>query len=324
MKIRIGILGLGHIGYYHIKALDSFPEYELIAACDLNLELKEILPKNALFFKDIEQFLKADFDTVIIATPNKTHFELGCRAYEAGKNAIMEKPAGASLEEFEKMDIRFKDDPNRHIYYAFHAAKAFDVAWFKEYYFDKKNFEKLGPITSFSCNFYDPYFEQGAVKEEAGGLQNCWIDSGVNALSVLAEIMDLRNFKLVSFSKIQPENKGIFVQALAQFHFPVKDKEVSGMGVIDTNWTLGLNQKKTRLFFACSGYAVELDHTGQRVTLTSSDKKVTVLKDFNKTGERLHNHYVGVFRDYLTCRKNNKFNNSVAKIIHQKLFSVES
>lgn len=324
MTVKIGILGLGHIGYYHIKALQALPEYNLAAACDLKLEHQNLLPDPVAFYTDVNSFLAdKSLDTVIIATPNDTHYKFGCAAFESGKNVIMEKPAAESIDDFELLDRMYKNDNALHIYYAFHSAKAFDVTWFKKYYCDEVNRMTLGPITSFSCTFYDPYIVDGQLNHETKGLGSPWIDSGVNALSVLAELMDIRVFSVVSSSTTHLNVADVPVQTLVQFEFPVEGKGCAGMGSINTNWALGINQKKTYLAFAFSGSLVELDHSAQRVLLKSSDHGTIVLKDFSEAGERLYNHYIGVFKDYLACLKKNSFNNNTSRQIHDKLFLAE-
>lgn len=322
MNINIGIIGLGHIGNYHLKAIKNFSELNLVAACDYNIDYKNILPDNVRFYTDSEKFFNdSNIDTVIIGTPNKSHFNLGIDAFNSGKNVIMEKPAVSSMKEFNELDYIFQNSSNQHIYYAFHAVKALDVIWFKNYL--NENIDTFGNITSFISHFYDPYFKNGKVIEEAKGLENSWVDSAVNALSVLEELIGIKSFKLEQFYPTKIKEDIPVIQSMGQFSFPINKTPQAGMGIINTNWTLGLNHKKTILYFAQNGYVVELDHSNQKVLLTETSGDKKVLKDFSDTGERLYNHYLGVFSDYLKCVKNNKFNNISSRLIHQILFSHE-
>jgi predicted dehydrogenase len=324
MKTDIGILGLGHIGNYHVQALQYLSEFRLTAACDLNPDLCSIIPENVTFYQDYHDFLAdTSFNTVIIATPNNTHYSLGCAAFEAGKNVIMEKPATSSIQEFYNLDALFTES-NLHIYYAFHAAKAFEVTWFRNYYLNEKNRSDMGPITAFSSSFFDPYYQNGRINQRARRLDNSWIDSGVNALSVLNELMDIKTLELISSSKTRLNEQDVPIQAAVRFCFPVDGEGCAGMGIIDTNWALGLNKKKTYLAFTFSGYLIELDHSNQRVLLRSPDNNTSVLQDCSGRGDRLVNHYIGVFQDYLKCRQKNTFNNKEAREIHEKLFSADN
>lgn len=325
MTIKIGILGLGHIGYYHITALQNLSEYQLIAACDLNPELQKLLSEDVTFYTNVNEFLANEqLETVIIATPNLTHFELGCSAFKAGKNIIMEKPAAMSMEKFDILNGLFKKNSSLHIYYAFHAAKAFEVTWFKKYYLQHDNLKNLGPITSFSCTFYDPYWENGQINKKAIHLGNSWIDSGVNALSVLSEFINPDDLCVVAMSETSLSSKVQKIQALVHFDFPVLENQHSGMGIVNTNWTMGINLKKTYLYFAYSGSCIELDHSNQKILLNSGGNKKKLLYDFSESGPRLYNHYIGVFTDYSQCRRKNTFNTEIARKIHGTLFQAEN
>lgn len=318
--INIGIIGLGHIGNYHIQALSNLPELKLVAACDLNTEYINILPENVKFYTVLEDFFNdSNIDTVIIATPNKSHFNLGISAYHSGKNIIMEKPAVSSIKEFNELDGLFQNSSSQHIYYAFHAAKALDVIWFKKYLNDKKNY--FGNITSFVSHFYDHYFKNGKIIEKAKSLENSWIDSGVNALSVLEEFIGIKNLKFEKYYPTKIMDDIPVIQAIGQFSFPIDKTFQAGMGIINTNWTTGINKKQTILYFAHKGYAVELDHSNQKVILTEPAGTKKVLKDFSSSGDRLYNHYLGVFSDYIQCVKINMFNNNSSKLIHKMLFN---
>jgi predicted dehydrogenase len=320
-RIGIGIIGLGHIGRYHIRALERFTEFQPIAACDRDPRCRSLVSPGMVFYDDPDTLLGDDrIDTVIIATPNDTHFLLGMKAFEAGKNVILEKPATSSLDQFERLDGLFGAGRDIHIYYAFHAAKSLEVTHFREYYQKQTNRDLLGQITSFACHFYDPYVEGGEIKPEARALDNCWIDSGVNALSVLSEFMDLGGYRTRSVTKTYDRTRRVPVQALVQYQFPAGGSTAGGVGWIHTSWALGVNQKVTWLGFGQSGYQIRLDHTGQKIVQTGADTNEEVLKDYSSQGDRLFNHYLGVFGDYLHCRKSGRFNAGQAAVVHHLLY----
>lgn len=321
--INIGLVGLGHIGHYHIQTLAAIDQFNLVAAIDKNSELKQLLPQGVIFFDNVGDFFASDFfNTVVIATPNNTHYEYGKMAYEAGKNVIMEKPAASTMAEFDELNSSFHAGQHQHIYYAFHAAKAFEVSWFKQYLRDRDIINKLGPVTAFSCHFFDPYFSNGRLAEAARGLDNPWLDSGVNALSVLAELMSVEDLQVEDvFSSFSNAST---IQVQAQFRFPIAERSGRGLGIINTNWAGNLNHKKTLLVFGLTGHAAELNHSAQKVFLTKPDGMKALLQDFSSSGRRLYNHYIGVFKDYLACFKKGNYNQQFARRVHDKLFSVEN
>jgi predicted dehydrogenase len=319
--INVGILGLGHIGKYHIEALNNIPELSLVAACDLDPALACLVPAGVHFYRHPEELLnQTGVETVIIATPNHTHYDLADLALDHGKNIILEKPATSSMEELQALEKR-RAQSTQHIYYAFHAAKAFDVSWFTQYYNSSAVLERLGPVTGFACHFYDPYIEAGNLKAEARSLGNSWIDSGVNALSVLAEWFDLSEFVPLSATFTPFSDTLRRVQACVQYQFPVGTAKVGGLGTINTNWALGLNRKETWLSFGLSGHLVKVDHSRQHILETGPKGQVIRLQDFSTHGPRLLNHYLGVFRDYVISVRRNLFNTTQSLAIHQLLLT---
>ncbi len=321
MKIKIGILGLGHIGYYHIKALNSISEYKLCAACDHNIINKKLLPKNTTFYENTDSFFNdQSYDTVIIATPNRTHVRLACKALEDGKNVILEKPAATTIKEYSKLQKCVKNKKNQHIYYAFHAAKAPEVSWFKKQIQQDGCLNHLGPVNSFICNFYDPYYKNCTFLPESESLQDPWMDSGVNALSVLQQIIGLETFQCLHYTETIIKKNKPAIQANAQYVFGNKSTPYNGVGTINTNWALNLNLKITYLSFSESSTAIELNHSNQFIRRIDKNSN-KIIKNFSNFGERLFNHYTGVFRDYIQCLKRKRFNSKDSKLIHHHLFN---
>ena len=63
--MKIGIAGLGKMGTNHLNELRKDNEFKVVALYDLrqNAEFKEP------FYTNLDEFLKANLDIVIIATP---------------------------------------------------------------------------------------------------------------------------------------------------------------------------------------------------------------------------------------------------------------
>jgi predicted dehydrogenase len=318
--IKVGIIGLGHIGEVHIAALERSTRYETILVCDKNPLLAEITPK-VPFTTDLSEVTgHPQIDTVIVATPNHTHFEIALEVVRRGKNLIIEKPATASFEEL----ITLEESAKKHgvsVFYAFHSALALDVQWFKQ--FLKGPGAYLGEISSFQCNFYDPYIDNHKVEQHAIGLENSWRDSGVNALSVLNEFLDLDQFVPTDIYQTPFSHDEIKTsQGLVQFTFQ-NVTGAGGCGQIDTNWSLGLNKKQTRFGFSESGCTVLLNHSEQRVLIRNADGIVRKAADFASRGPRLLNHYLGVFEQYRDRLGIMEFNNLDSLKIHKLLFHSE-
>ncbi len=111
--LKIGVLGVGHLGKIHLKCIQLAPEiFELVGFYDPDdknarqaIETYQI-PR----FERIEDLLQA-VDIVDIVTPTTTHFELAALAIQAGKHIFIEKPLTRTLEEAEALLLLHEKHP---------------------------------------------------------------------------------------------------------------------------------------------------------------------------------------------------------------------
>jgi predicted dehydrogenase len=96
-KIRIGIIGCGHLGKMHLKNLkdigNEFEDIILEGIFDVNNEVTSLLSKEngVKAFKSLEEMVK-EINTAIIVTPTSTHFELAFKTLSNNINTFIEKP----------------------------------------------------------------------------------------------------------------------------------------------------------------------------------------------------------------------------------------
>lgn len=321
--LRLAIIGFGHIGRTHVAALSHTEGLELVAGCDHDASLSSVLPEAIPFYRAHTELLSAGgFDTVVVATPNRTHNSIARDVLAAGYHVIVEKPAANSLEELDALG-RLAAQRARHVYYAFHAASAYEVDALVAHLAEHR--ERYGPLTAFHSRFYDPYIDdQGRLVPHAKSLDECWSDSGVNALSVLDRLYPVDRlrpaFRRQSGRADLPPG---VLSASAGFHFPVTTSDSAGFGVIDTAWDQGLNYKATTFFFSQTGWRLEADHSAQRVTAWGPQGETVELARFD--GDRLLNHYLGLFADYRDrARLDATMNGAAARRVHGQLFQSQT
>ncbi|MCX7863377.1 MAG: Gfo/Idh/MocA family oxidoreductase [Bacteroidales bacterium] len=107
MSLKIGVIGAGHFGKYHIKALQLLPEVELVGFFDINPLVQETVSKEFQIksYPSYEAILK-DIDIVDIVTPTISHYECAIEAIKQQKHVFIEKPVTHDLESAEKL-IKF-------------------------------------------------------------------------------------------------------------------------------------------------------------------------------------------------------------------------
>ncbi|MFG2263759.1 Gfo/Idh/MocA family protein [Streptomyces sp. NPDC048720] len=103
--MRYGVLGLGAIAPYFLKAIERCPHSTLAAVCDLDPAKTESLAKDGtLAFTDYRELLAAGVcDAVIITLPNHVHAEAAIAALDAGVAVCCEKPLAVTSAEASRM-----------------------------------------------------------------------------------------------------------------------------------------------------------------------------------------------------------------------------
>ncbi len=107
-KIKVGIVGMGHIAKKHIRGYLANPEVEIYAFCDNNEEnLKNSGEEYGVtrLYKDFSEMLSAcpELDAVSVCTSNSTHAPFTIMALRAGKHVLCEKPMAMNAEECAEM-----------------------------------------------------------------------------------------------------------------------------------------------------------------------------------------------------------------------------
>lgn len=320
MKIKLGIIGLGSISYFQLKALSIMSDkFELVAACDVDqtklIELKSKKFNEISLYTSVEDILSIPYiDTVLISTPPESHYGIVKKCIAADKNILLEKPAALSLNDLDEM-ILLAQRKNVFFHIAYHAAFAVDLMWYLE---NKKMILKefqLGKLKKITCLFSDPYMYNGRIADQKRALYGSWIDSGVNALSVCERLVDLSKYKLIDCNEIK-ESQSPYLTYKATYTYSNGHCNIE----LNTSWDLGLNKKTTLLSFDNAN--IMLHHSQQKVLLLAEGKERILFSDSKY--ERLVRHYLGVFSDYAICRENKSNNICKTKIIHSLLYANEN
>lgn len=91
--IRIGVIGAGHLGKYHIECIQRIQGFSMAGFYDMNQERAAEISSTyqVKSFQTLTDLLNAT-DAVCLVTPTTTHFDLGMQCMEAGKHVFIEKP----------------------------------------------------------------------------------------------------------------------------------------------------------------------------------------------------------------------------------------
>ena len=84
-NVRIGVIGVGHLGQHHARLLASMDGVDLVGVCDINrARAEEIGTKfGTKTFGDARELL-GRVDAVTVAVPTVAHLDVGLPFLQAG------------------------------------------------------------------------------------------------------------------------------------------------------------------------------------------------------------------------------------------------
>ncbi|KUG26442.1 oxidoreductase, gfo/idh/moca family [hydrocarbon metagenome] len=109
-KIKVGVIGTGHLGKIHTKLFNEVETAELVGVYDIDESKAEAVAKefNTKAFKNLEELL-SQIDGVSIVATTSAHYELVKKAFAKNVNVLVEKPITATIEEAEEI-VKIADE----------------------------------------------------------------------------------------------------------------------------------------------------------------------------------------------------------------------
>jgi predicted dehydrogenase len=103
-NVRVGVIGVGHLGQHHARLLASMDGVELVGICDINRgRADEIGAKVAApAFTDSREFL-GRVDAVTVAVPTIAHLDVALPFLQAGVATLVEKPIAPSVADADRL-----------------------------------------------------------------------------------------------------------------------------------------------------------------------------------------------------------------------------
>ncbi len=105
-RFRVALVGCGRIAQVQCGYLRQLPQVEVVGACDLSRESREVFAARwqVPTYIDIDELLSAaQPDVVHVLTPPATHAALAIQLLEAGVHVLVEKPMALTVAEADAM-----------------------------------------------------------------------------------------------------------------------------------------------------------------------------------------------------------------------------
>jgi predicted dehydrogenase len=92
-RLRVGVVGVGHIGSSHARLYGEIPAAEFAAIYDVDLAKANATARKhrVSAAKSLDQFIDS-VDAASVATPTNTHYEIARALLLRGKHVLVEKP----------------------------------------------------------------------------------------------------------------------------------------------------------------------------------------------------------------------------------------
>ncbi|MFQ6609469.1 MAG: Gfo/Idh/MocA family protein [Fidelibacterota bacterium] len=98
--VKIGIIGVGHLGKFHLQQLKEIESAQLQGVYDLDIPLVQAISADQKIpaFTSMDELINT-CDAVSIVTPTSTHFEVASNALQNGCHVFIEKPITKTVAE---------------------------------------------------------------------------------------------------------------------------------------------------------------------------------------------------------------------------------
>jgi len=120
-KVRVGIIGCGQMGRWHLDAYAANPLVELVGFVDTSIDRAERFAREAggrAYVSHKEMLEGESLDAVSLCTVPSSHRDIAIDLLEAGVNVLCEKPLAISVRQAEEMALKAQQK-NRLLFTAF-------------------------------------------------------------------------------------------------------------------------------------------------------------------------------------------------------------
>lgn len=299
---KVALVGLGAISPFHIKGIKE-AGYQLVAVCDTNADARKACRAGKVKkYESLDKMLDAlkgqEPDYIVLATPPDTHMPLINIAQAACPNSkiLVEKPLAPLDTEIEQ-----PLSPNVHVMY--HWPFGEEVMWLKEQI-------KKEDITKVEISIHDPYLTRsGNIRPKLlSSKVDCWTDSGANALSYLAQLVDISKAQDIQIKhhRLDIKNQRPIETTCTM---TVDNTDVC----IHIEWTESNTQKRSTI--TTQEHIYQVDHSSQKVF--EGEKRTRVYQSDSKHS-RLENHYINLYQHDQPDESNMALTQHIRRIMQTK------
>ncbi|MCE9499805.1 MAG: Gfo/Idh/MocA family oxidoreductase, partial [Leptospira sp.] len=99
-KVNIGIVGVGHMGQYHVNVAKHITDANLVGIYDADPERAKVISEKhgTKAFSTVDEIIAAS-DAIVVSVPTFLHHEISKKALTKGKHVLVEKPIAETVDQ---------------------------------------------------------------------------------------------------------------------------------------------------------------------------------------------------------------------------------
>lgn len=185
-KLKIGIIGVGRLGYEHAcNIANRVPGSELVAICDGNLaraqEVAAELGVSAVYTDPKEMCANPEVEAVAIITNTASHVEMIRIAMDAGKHVFCEKPLAENVEKCKEAEAIIAAHPELTFMLGF--MRRYDLSY--RLAKEKMDRGEIGDVILVRCYSQDPISIIEGTLEYAPRSGGQFIDMSIHDIDLI-------------------------------------------------------------------------------------------------------------------------------------------
>lgn len=111
-RIKVGVIGVGHLGEHHTRIYSELPRAELIGIYDMDLKKARSKAEKykTAYFEELDNLIQK-VEAISLVVPTSSHYEVAKKVLNQGIHILIEKPITETVQQAEEL-IRIAKQKN--------------------------------------------------------------------------------------------------------------------------------------------------------------------------------------------------------------------
>ena len=98
-RIKVGVIGVGHLGEHHTRIYSELPQAELVGIYDIDSEKAKAKAEKykTEYFGELDQLLQK-VEAVSLVVPTSSHYEVAKKVLNQNIHILIEKPITETVD----------------------------------------------------------------------------------------------------------------------------------------------------------------------------------------------------------------------------------